>query len=292
LAVCRTGWPGRRSRLLPASGHGADRCGRALTRPCRGWLVALVGALALLAVPRARADYAVESPDAIDPGYLVIEQNADAVFDRRRAFNGEQGYNISLGTGLTDWWHMVIELGYDHAPGNGEPTRLTQAVADSTFELTDPGEFFVDAGIYAEYGQTILHRSVPGANEVTFGPVISKDVGATTHTVNLFFSRLLGPDQVSRGMDFNYAWQSRWNVWDKLSPAVEIYGDAGTLGRLPPLSRQELLAGPVALGTVEFGELGYGLAGRMRYEVGWLFGATPATAAGTLRLHLELEVQF
>ena len=60
--------------------------------------------------------------------------------------------------------------------------------------------------------------------------MIAKDIGRTTHTLNLFVTRQLGPDQTSHGLDFSYAWQSRWNIWAPLSPAIEIYGDAGTLG--------------------------------------------------------------
>ena len=130
------------------------------------------------------------------------------------------------------------------------------------------------------------------ANEVTFGPVIAKDIGRTTHTVNLFFTQQLGPDQTSHGLDFNFAWQSRWNLWAPLSPAIEIYGDTGTLGRFPGFSQQQLLIGPVAVGVLKLNQLGLGHAGSLKYELGWLFGATQATASGTLRWRLEVEIPF
>ena len=69
--------------------------------------------------------------------------------------------------------------------------------------------------------------------------------------MNLFFTRQLGPDQTTQGLDFTYAWQSRWNIWAPLSPAVEIYGDAGTLGNMPRLSQQQLLVGPVGVGATQ-----------------------------------------
>lgn len=258
--------------------------------PAGAWLCALA---ALLAPLPARADYGVVSPDAIDFGKLLIQHDGDVLVNRRTSTGGgAQGYTISIGTGVTRWWDAVVELAYDHAPGDGQPSRLTQAVATSTFELTEPGEAFVDAAVYLEYGQTVVHSNVPGANEITFGPVFGKDIGRTTHTINLFVTRLVGPDQYNRGLDFSYAWQSRWNVWELLSPAVEIYGDAGRLGRTQRLSQQQLAIGPVALGSVGFEALGLGPAGRLRYEIGWLFGATAATPAGALRWHLELEIPF
>ena len=255
----------------------------------RAWLCALVMGLAPL---RARADYGVVSPDAIDYGKLLIQQDGDVLVNRRTSNGGAQGYTISVGTGVTEWWDAVIELATDHAPGDGQPSRVTQAVVTSTIELTDPDEYFVDAGWYVEYGQTIRRSNAPGSNEVTFGPTIGKDVGRTTHTINLFFTQLVGPDQETRGLDFNYAWQSRWNLWEPLSPALEIYGDTGTLGHTQRLSEQQLLVGPVVFGSLGFEEIGLGPAGRLRYELGWLFGATAATAAGALRWHLELEIPF
>ncbi len=255
-------------------------------------LCALVAALMLLAPWRARADYHIIYPYEIDLGELEIEHNGDAQFDRRPANSGATSYTLELGTGLTAWWHSEIEFGFDRAPGAQEPTLLTQVVTENTFELTEPGEAFFDSGFYVEYGQTVASGKNAAANEITFGPLIGKDIGRTTHTVNLFFTRQLGPDQTSQGLDVSYAWQSRWNVWAPLSPAIEIYGDAGTLGGMPGFSRQQLLVGPVAIGSLNLNTLGLGRAGRLKYELGWLFGATQATPTGTLRWRVEVEIPF
>jgi hypothetical protein len=253
---------------------------------------ALAAALTLLTPSRARADYRVVSPYEIDLDELEIEHNGAAVFDRRPSAGGARSYTLELGTGLTAWWHSEIELGFDRAPGGGQPTRLTQLVTENMFQLTEPGEQFVDLGFYIEYGQSMTRGAAAASNQVTFGPLIAKDIGRTTHTLNLFFTRQLGPDQDSHGLDFSYAWQSRWNLWAPLSPAVEIYGDVGTLGRMPGLSQQQLLAGPVAIGALKLNALGLGSAGKLKYELGWLFGATQATAAGALRWRAEVEIPF
>ena len=254
--------------------------------------VGLAAALALLAPLRAHADYHVVSPYEIDLGELEIEHNGDAVFDRRASQTGATSYTTELGTGLTPWWHSEIELGFDRAPGGGQPTLLTQAVWENMVQLTEPGERFADVGFYFEYGQSTTRGPAAAANEITFGPVIAKDIGRTVHTINLFFTRQLGPDQTSQGLDVSYAWQSRWNIWAPLSPAVEIYGDAGTLGASPRFNQQQLLAGPVGVGVIKLNQLGLGQAGNLKYEIGWLFGATPATAHGTLRWRAEVEIPF
>jgi hypothetical protein len=255
-------------------------------------MCALAVALTVLAPPRARADFHVVSPYEIDLGELELEHNGSASFDHRSEVGGATSYTVEIGTGLTKWWHSEIELGFDRDPGFREPTLLTEVVTENTFQLTEPGQYFADFGFFVEYSQSVTRGDHAGSNEVTFGPLIAKDIGRTTHTVNLFLTRLLGPDQDTHGFDFSYAWQSRWNLWAPLSPAVEIYGDAGTLTHMPRLSQQQLLAGPVAVGSLNLAALGLGHAGRLKYEIGWLFGATPATAAGTLRWRAEMEVPF
>jgi hypothetical protein len=122
--------------------------------------------------------------------------------------------------------------------------------------------------------------------------LISKDIGRFTHTVNLFLTRELGPDQDTHGLDFSYAWQSRWNIWAPLSPAIEIYGDSGVIGQSPKLNQQQILIGPVGVGALQLYDLGLGHAGKLKYEIGWLFGATQASPNGTLRWRLELEIPF
>jgi hypothetical protein len=252
----------------------------------------LLGAALALLPFRARADFHVFSPYEIDLGEIEIEHNGDAQFDRVPANSGATSYTLEVGTGLTSWWHSEIEFGFDRDPGFNQPTLLTQAVTENIFQLTEPGKYFADFGFYFEYGQSLTRRAHAGPNEITFGPLIAKDIGRTTTTVNLFLTRDLGPDQGPHGFDFSYAWQTKWNVWSLLSPAIEFYGDTGNLGQFPGFSQQEFLIGPVGVGSVGLNQLGLGHAGKLKYELGWLFGATRATPQGTLRWRLELEIPF
>jgi hypothetical protein len=255
-------------------------------------LLPVATVLALLAPLAAHADFHIHYPDEIDLGELEIEHNGSASFDHQQENSGAQSYTIEFGTGLTSWWHSEIEFGLDRDPGFNQGTLLTQAVTENTFMLTEPGQYFADAAFYIEYGQSLTTGRNAGPNQVTFGPLISKDIGRTTHTVNLFLTRELGPDQTTQGLDFSYAWQSRWNLWAPLSPAIEIYGDSGVLGNTGRLSQQQLLVGPVAIGALRMDQLGLGHAGKLKYEIGWLFGATQSSPNNTLRWRLEVEIPF
>ena len=255
-------------------------------------ILAFTAAALLLAAPSARADYHIFSPTQIDLGELELEHNGSAAFDHQKENSGARSYTLEIGTGLTSWWHSEIEFGFQRDSGSGQPTLLEALVWENMFALTEPGEHWADVGIYAEYGQSLTRGKHAGSNELTIGPAISKDIGHTTNTINLFFTRELGPDQSTHGLDFSYAWQTKWNIWEQLSPAVEIYGDAGVVGRSPALSQQQLLVGPVAIGAFKLHDLGLGSAGKLKYELGYLFGATPASPNGAIRWRLEVEIPF
>ncbi len=252
----------------------------------------LVAALALLVPTTAYADFHIRSPYEIDYGELEIEHNGAASFDNRPAHAGASSYTLELGTGLTPWWHTEIEFDAGQNPGPDQPLLLNGVVSENMIQLTEPGEWFLDTGFYFEYGQSTTRGANAAPNELTFGPIASKQIGQFVHTINLLVTRELGPNQTSQGLDFSYAWQSEWNIWAPLSPALEIYGDTGTLGNVQKFNQQQLLLGPVAVGELHLHDIGLGNAGRVKYELGWLFGATSATARGTLKWRLEVEIPF
>jgi hypothetical protein len=252
----------------------------------------LIAALALLAPSVSRADFHIRSPYETGYGELEIEHNGSSVFDRRQDQKNASSYTIEIGTGLTPWWHTEVEFGFERGAGNNQPTLLNALVWENMLQLTEPGAAFFDTGLYIEYAQSLGRGANAGPNEFTIGPVIGKEIGRTVHTVNLFVTRQLGPGQTTQGLEFSYAWQSKWNLWAPLSPAIEVYGNAGVLGSVPKLNQQELLIGPVAVGALRFDQLGLGTAGKVKYEAGWLFGTTSASAHGALRWRLELEIPF
>ncbi len=255
-------------------------------------ILGLAAALVMLAPATSHADYRVVSPYEIDLHELEIEHNGSHVFDRRPDQTAASSYTIEFGTGLTSWWHSEIELGFDRAPGDSQPTLLSDIVWENMIQLTEPGQRFIDAGFYFEYGQSVTRGVNASSNQITFGPVLAKEIGRTVHTLNVFFTRQLGPNQTSQGLELTYAWQSRWNIWAPLSPAIEIYGDTGIIGSNPKLSQQQLQIGPVGVGSLRLSELGIGKAGKLKYEIGWLFGTTPASPRGALRWRLEVEIPF
>lgn len=247
-------------------------------------LAPFIGGLLLMVPMMARADYHIRSPNDIDQGEIEIEHNGAAVIDTDRSRDGARAYTAEIGYGVNSWWHPELELGMSREPGPGEHTKVDSVVWENVVRFTEPGEYWADLGFYAEYGVATLDKSADG---VLWGPLIQKDVGRTTHTLNILFENQIGPNKDAQGTDLQYAWQSRWNLCQYASPAVEIYGDAGQIDRIPGFEQQQLLAGPVVLGSVALG-----LIGRLKYEVGTLAGLTHMSPDGAVRWRLEIERQF
>jgi len=248
-------------------------------------LLRLAAVAALLAPALARADFHTRSPNEIDWHEFEIEHNGSTTFDRHDDKADQRSYTAEFGVGVTDWWHPELELGIERDGGPDQPTRITEGVFENTIRLTESGEGWVDVGFYAEYAFGLRHGS---ADSVEFGPLFQKDIGRTTHTLNLLLTKGVGSVQDDHGFDFSYAWQSRWNIWRLLSPAIEVYGDAGAIDHVDPFKQQQLIVGPVAVGTLFLGNS----LGKFKYEAGYLFGATNASPSGTLRWKAEIEVPF
>jgi len=247
-------------------------------------LAYVLAALAMLVPLAARADFHIRSPDEIDQAEWEFETNGAASFDHNPSRSGATSYTAEIGGGLTSWWRPELEFNFARDAGLGQRTKAQGATWENTFELTEPGENWLDLGFYWEYSLSTQRQK---AHDTLFGPLLQKDVGRTTHTLNLFFAKEIGPNQNVHGYDFSYAWQSRWNIYRYASPAIEFYGDAGQIDRVAKFQDQQLIVGPVLVGSVPVGT-----SGKLKYEAGYLFGATNASPNGTIRWKLEWETHF
>ena len=152
--------------------------------------------------------------------------------------------------------------------------------------LTEPGKYWLDFSIFAEYSAA-AHSSDPDG--VKIGGLFQKQDMKWLHTLNLYWEKEVGP-KASTADGFQYAWQTRYLLDPLFQPGIKIYGQIDDLSHPGPFSEQQFRAGPMFAGSYGLGDiLG---KGKLKYEVGYLFGATTATEQGTLRTRLELEIPF
>ncbi len=107
-------------------------------------------ALSLAGTGAARADFNVKTPD-VNQGELAVENVGDAGFDPNRAKSGEQSYTAEAESGFTPWWQSELEFEFNRAPGSGMDTYFTQLTSENLFQFTERGEYWLDAGFFAEY---------------------------------------------------------------------------------------------------------------------------------------------
>lgn len=220
----------------------------------------------------------------VEKGEVEIEYQGYRTFDSNAAQDNEQKHKIGLAYGVTDFWATEIYGGWKHSPGG--KTHFDATEWENRFQLSERNEYFVDLGFLVEY-EHVRDRN-NDADELAFGPLIAKNIGRTSTTANLIFERQLGPHAAS-GVALTYRLQERWRLMETFEPAIEAYGNLGAINNFDSPNRQEHMVGPAIQGR--FRHLGW-LPGKLKYNVGYLFGMTSATAAGTLKSVIEYEIRF
>jgi high-affinity iron transporter len=229
------------------------------------------------------ANIKVYSP-YVEKGEAEIEYQGYRTFDSASAKNNEQKNKLGLGYGVTDYWATEFYGIWKKSPGGS--THFDATEWENRFQLTERNAYFADLGFLIEYEHVRDRQN--DVDELAFGPLLAKDIGRTTTTANFIFERQLGSRGAS-GVAFTYRLQERWRLYEAFEPAIEAYGNLGKLNNLDSPDRQEHMVGPAVQGAVRIP--GW-LPGKLKYNVGYLFGVTSATASGTLKSIVEYELRF
>ena len=252
-------------------------------------IAAMAAGAILLAGTAARADFKVWTPD-VDQHELAVENIGNVGIDRNPDKNQEASHTAEIEYGVTSWWQTELEMEFNRAPGSHQATYFDQLTSENLFQFTERGEYWLDAGFFAEYGQALI-RGNP--NEVTAGPVLRKDFWGLSNTINLFVEKDLGIHASGRPQ-FLWAWETRFdNLQVKLGrhfvvePGFQIYGQPGPLMHFAAWDQQDNRGGPQLFGKIF--DLG---PGALAWNAGILFGMTKSVPAITPRWQLEYEIHY
>jgi hypothetical protein len=220
----------------------------------------------------AAAD-SVKSP-YVDQGEVELEQKGFITRDRDAARDNKHEFEFAVSYGVTSFWKTEVEAEFKKEPAESLQHKVVKW--ENTFQLTERGEYWLDPAAYAAIGWGFNGE----ADSFTGGLIAAKDVGPTSHTANLFLKTESGIN-AAQGVNVRYSWQSLYRLRSWLKPGFELYGQ--TRGK-EAFEDQRLSAGPVLAGQIPGIPVGY--------EVGYQFGATPATPDGAVRWKLEYEFFF
>ena len=237
----------------------------------------------LLWVQDARAEFKIRYPD-VDYREVEIEHNFSSTFDKRADRNRNISSPVEIGVGILPFWKIELEGEIERQPG--EKTQWEATTFENYFMLTEPGKYWLDVAIFAEFARATKRDD---ANTVELGLLFQKEHMNWLHTLNLFWEKQVGSkaepiDTVS------YAWQTRYRLNQYFQPGFEFYGEIEDVSHPGTFNEQQFRIGPMFAGSVSLAEvLG---RGKIKYEAGYLFGATSETEKGALRTRLEVEIPF
>jgi hypothetical protein len=190
--------------------------------------------------------------------------------DRERQFVGDVGY------GFTPWWKSELAVGVTRLPDTS--TRLDEIEWENIFALTEPGQYWVDLGLFAE----LARDHAEGRNVVAIGPMFQKEFGRLQANINVLFERQLGA-HAEPGAEIDYAWQMKWRGNPRFEPGLQGFG---TLGRTNDFAHES----EHKIGPAFFSRVNLGGSDKLKFDAALLFGLNRDTPRTTLRFNLEYEI--
>lgn len=234
--------------------------------------------LMVLAAPPVQAGPAakVYSPN-VEFGETEIEFRGGYVEDDDHPKDGEQQYKVAVGHGIMSRWFTEIVFEYETGPG--ESLNLEAVEWENIIQLTEPGQYFLDMGIFAEY---VHKRDGDAAAKVEIGPMFQYEQGPVVFNLNTIFEREVG-DGAASPTELTYGFQAKWRGNELFEPGVQAFGELGEWDNWGASNQQEHNFGPAFFGKLKQGDYS------IKYSAGWLLGLTSITPDNTIRFELELE---
>ena len=225
--------------------------------------------LVLASISAQADDYIVYSPYVLAT-QSEIELRGYQYGDPRAEFTGGNAAELSVSHAFTGWWKPEIYLvRYQWDPGGG---GLLGYEFENTFQLTQPGEFWVDLGFLASYE----HQTVAGMSDVVeFGPLLEKHSGKFTGKVNLIWEKEVGANASDKYM-FRSSYSGTYTISAGFRPGVEAY--------VRP-DDHAYQVGPIAAGEWHVP----GTTSGLEYRVGVVFGVNDAAPRQTWLAQFEYE---
>ncbi len=239
-------------------------------------------AIAMLAVGlltlngEALATKKVYSPHVVK-GEFELETRGSYDFDDEDEKDGAQKQKYAVGYGVNDFWFTEVYGEIGKAP---QDDFVFEAIDwENRFQLSEPGEWFIDTGLYFEYEFGVEDEA---SDKIEGKLLLEKQVGDFDHILNLILEKEVGPN-AEEDLEGGIAWSSRYRLKPWFEPGVEWHSDFGELGEGSSFDQQKHQFGPVVYGKI---------SDHIKYDVGYFFGVSEAAPDGQLKWIVEFEWHF
>lgn len=194
-------------------------------------------------------------------------------WDGHEGDNAQQ-YVFDVGRGITSRWFSELAVFYSKSPDQGG--EIEEFKSDNIFVLTEPGQYWLDLGLIAEF----VHNRLENVNEIEIGPLLQKQIGREQFNLNFEFERELKPGTQT---ELTYGWQWKHRGNPKIEFGVQGFGELGEVGDLG----QEQIH---KIGPALFGQARMSGNNKLRYDAAVLFGVTGETPDVSVRFQIEYEI--
>jgi FTR1 family protein len=235
-----------------------------------------VAASATFVPEKAFATETVTSPYVVE-GELELEWKGGYTIDDDNDTDGAWKQKMAVAYGVNSFWQTEIEGEVEKEGDNGAHAEFTAVAWENKFQLTQPGEYWIDVGIKTE----LEHNTASAADKAEVKLLLAKETGRFRHIANLVAEREFGEDS-SHETETEFSWSTRYRYKPELEPGFEIYSGFGEWGEGNSFDEQEHQLGPVLYGKIR----------AVKYDVGYLFGISDEAPDGAVKAILEYEWYF
>ena len=254
---------------------------KVLSIPCQRCAVHALSLIALTALPASALaqTFDVKGLDVTQGSLELGLDNTQHTGITRRDDN-RSVHEQSLDYGVTDAWRLSGVLKMENPVA--EDFRIARTSVENIWVLRPVPK---DGGAgFGWFTSLEVSTDPETTNSSLFGPIITLERGKLSWTGNPFFEKTFGRNR-DEGLAFNYGWNAKYKIDERLSVGVEGFGLIENLGNSPPLSEQEHRIGPALFASIDLGE------GRtITPDIGVFFGLTEATPKLTFKLNVGVPL--
>lgn len=217
----------------------------------------------------AYAGKSVTSP-YVSAHEVEIEYKGQYDIDEDNDVDGTWEQKVAVGYGVTDNFYVESGVEFEDEPHSDAEAKALEV--EAKYQLTEKGQYFVDAGVLAEYKYSLNS----GVDVLEAKALLAKEIGNFENYANLIIEKEVGEGSSDR-YEHGLALSSIYMYSPDFDFGLEYYASFGD--STEDYDDQKHRVGPVL----------YGEAGGIGYEVGALFGISEAAPDATLKLNLEYE---
>ncbi len=256
-------------------------------------------ALALMGLARpAHAEFEIQE-STIDEGEIQLQYRAaqhggvprgtpdlDVLPDDEEA-PLRQSHEFEIQMSITSHWLFAVTQGFDKP--DGDDLNLTALEVESQIEIiTLEGDGF-GLAVQGGFEKPVGRAAGVEPGDVHFGPILEFAKDKVLLTFNPLFFKERGAPAEQEGMGFEYGWQAKYQLTERLALTFESFGEIQDLANAGPFQTQEHSIGPAFYYTFGEAEEAEKKGAELTVSFGAQFGLTQATSDAALKVFIGYE---